>query len=260
MMYLKNQIFLFLSLLFSIKSTANQPHKEIKVCSEAGYAPFEWVNPNGVWDGYEVQILKEFGRRRHYEIKFINMEYDALIPSLIAKKSCDLIASTLYVNVKRGDMVQFSHPILITHSSTMIRTEDKNRYNSFEKINQKSTRVAVQTGTEDDLYARKYLKNTSIIGYSNNIDPIFALLTHKADVFLEDKSYIKLMIKKYPEKLVNNPDVLKNNPDVGVAFGLRKTDQNLIKEINDFIDEIEKEKTLQKMKKDYFEEFKFYGT
>jgi polar amino acid transport system substrate-binding protein len=134
----------------------------------------------------------------------------------------------------------------------MIRIEDKNRFDSFEKINQKSTRVAVQTGTEDDLYARKYLKNTTVVGYSNNIDPIFALITNKADIFLEDKSYIQLMIKKYPKKLMNNPDVLRKNPDVGVAFGLRKQDHLLIQEINSYIDEATRNGTLTKIQKDYF--------
>lgn len=238
---------------FSLTSNSfAQKEKELRVCSEAGYAPFETVDPNGNWDGYEVQVLKKFAAQKHYQIQFLNMEYDALIPSLLAKKSCQLIASTLYVNVKRGEMVEFSHPILITKSSAMMRIADQEKFNSFEKINQKSTRVAVQTGTEDDLYARTYLKNTTIVGYSNNIDPIFALLTKKADIFLEDKSYIRLMIKQYPKKLSDNANVLRNNPNVGVAFGLRKKDRFLIQEINDFIDEMTKNGTLAKLQKEYF--------
>jgi ABC-type amino acid transport substrate-binding protein len=250
---IKKSAYFIFTIIFLIHLNAfSQEEKELRVCSEAGYAPFEVVKPNGDWDGYEVQVLKQFALKQHYHIKFINMEYDALIPSLVAKKSCHLIASTLYVNVTRGEMVTFSHPILITKSSTMIRIEDKNRFDSFEKINQKSTRVAVQTGTEDDLYARKYLKNTTVVGYSNNIDPIFALITNKADIFLEDKSYIQLMIKKYPKKLMNNPDVLRKNPDVGVAFGLRKQDHLLIQEINSYIDEATRNGTLTKIQKDYF--------
>lgn len=251
MHFISRTIFpLFFPFFFLFFSNVNA--KQLNVCSEAGYAPFEWIDSHGDWDGYEVKVLTEFAKQENMQIKFFNMDYDALIPSLLAKKMCHLIASTLYVNVKRGDMVAFSHPILITHSSTMVRATDQEKYNRFEKINTPNTRVAVQTGTEDDLYARTYLKKAVVVGYSNNIDPIFALITKKVDVFLEDQSYIRLMIKKYPQKLTENKDVLEHNPSVGVAFGLRKDDVDLIKKINAFIDKMESNGSLKNWQKHYF--------
>lgn len=229
--------------------------KVLKICSEAGYVPFEMVDQKGRWDGYEVKLLEHFGELKHIKVQFKNMSYDGLIPSLVARKDCDLVASTLAVNLERGNSVQFSDPILITYFSAIVRTADAQKYQTFDAINSKETRMAVQNGTENDSYVKKYAHNVKVLGFSNNIDPVTAVIMNKADIYIEDVNYLKLMKKKYPEKVsLVDPKILVNNPNVAIAFAMRKTDKNLIKEINDYLKEIADNGELKKIQKDYFED------
>jgi polar amino acid transport system substrate-binding protein len=229
--------------------------KSLRVCSTAGYIPFEMRDSAGNWDGYEIKILEKFAHQNHYKLILKHIEYDGLIPSLVARKSCDLIASTLAVNLERGNMIEFSKPILITHFSAIIRLSDKDKFTNFDKINTPTTRMAVQTGTEDDSYVKKFAKNVEVLGYSNNIDPVLSILTNRADVYIEDINYLKLMKKKYYTKLdLLDPKLIPNNPDVAIAFALRKSDTKFIGEINNFLETIEKNGELAQLKKDYFED------
>ena len=110
-------------LTFQTIAGSENKSKKITVCSEAGYVPFEMIDTQGHWDGYETKILEKFVENNNYKLQLKNMAYDGLIPSLVVRKNCDIVASTLAVNVIRGKTVEFSKPILITYFSAIIPPE-----------------------------------------------------------------------------------------------------------------------------------------
>ena len=62
-----------LSMLFAALATQGINAKELKVGTNATYAPFEFVNS---------QTGEIVGKIAGYEIKLVNMDFDGVIPSL----------------------------------------------------------------------------------------------------------------------------------------------------------------------------------
>lgn len=72
-----------LSMLFAALATQGINAKELKVGTNATYAPFEFVNSQtGEIIGFEIDLVKAMGKIAGYEIKLVNMDFDGVIPSL----------------------------------------------------------------------------------------------------------------------------------------------------------------------------------
>lgn len=76
--------------------------KEIKIGTDPTYAPFESKNSSGELVGFDIDIAKELCKRIDTKCTFVESDFDALIPSLKAKKSMPLSPlSPLLKNAKK---------------------------------------------------------------------------------------------------------------------------------------------------------------
>ncbi len=78
--------------------------KEIKIGTDPTYAPFESKNSSGELVGFDIDIAKELCKRIDTKCTFVESDFDALIPSLKAKK-VDAIISSLSITVTNGAIV-----------------------------------------------------------------------------------------------------------------------------------------------------------
>src|SRR3546814_16117907 len=60
--------------------------KEIKIATEAGYAPFEYRNTKGQLEGFDIDIGNEICARLKTKCVWIAQSFDSLIPGLKARK------------------------------------------------------------------------------------------------------------------------------------------------------------------------------
>lgn len=77
-----------------------QKEKILKVCSDAGFLPFEMKTQKGDWIGFDVDMMTEFSKSISVELKMVQIAFDGIIPALLTKK-CDMIAAGLTVTPER---------------------------------------------------------------------------------------------------------------------------------------------------------------
>ena len=119
------------------------------VGTNAEYPPFEYVE-NGEIAGFDAEIIKEAAKRMGIEYKWLNTNFDGLIPTLQTKK-VDIVIAGMSVTPEREKAVNFSIPYLT--SKVAIITNSKNPIKNMNDLSGKS--YGVELGTTKEASARK---------------------------------------------------------------------------------------------------------
>src|SRR3984885_8198563 len=85
--------------------------KELIVGMEMSFPPFEMLDASGQPAGVSVDVARAMGQYLNRPIRFENIPFDGLIPSLKTGK-IDLIISSLTMTEDRQKSIDFSDPYL----------------------------------------------------------------------------------------------------------------------------------------------------
>ena len=109
------------------------------VGTEALYAPYEYYQ-GGELSGIDVDIMLSIGKMLNKNIKFADMNFDVLIPSLVNEKT-DLCIEAMSITEERSSLIDFSIPYDKNESVVIVRTPKnttpgkiKDTINFFSKI------------------------------------------------------------------------------------------------------------------------------
>jgi polar amino acid transport system substrate-binding protein len=226
--------------------------KSLKVCSDAGFLPFEMKTQKGEWIGFDVEMMKEFSKAISVELKMVQISFDGIIPALVSGK-CDMIAAGMTVTPERKVMVTFSDPTFTSGLSIAIKNTEKNKeeYKDFSSLDQKNVKIAVKTGYTSDIYLTKMLKKAQILRFDQDSDLVLAVMQGRANAFVSDSTYVDLMEKGNKNKFIILPTKV-----VAEHFSVagRKDDLELMKSFNSFLKNWKDSGAYNRVKKSYFED------
>ena len=104
---------LALSLMLGLSSAASvfaAVPGSIRIGTDPTYPPFESKNAQGQLVGFDIDLANEICKRIHTQCTYVESDFDALIPSLKAKK-IDAIISSLSITAKRQEEIAFSEKL-----------------------------------------------------------------------------------------------------------------------------------------------------
>ena len=90
------------------------------VGTEALYAPYEFYQ-GGELAGIDVDIMLSIAKMLNKHIKFADMNFDVLIPSLVNEKT-DLCIAAMSITEERSNLIDFSTPYDKNESVVVVRT------------------------------------------------------------------------------------------------------------------------------------------
>ena len=233
--YVKKYFILLLSfyasLLYSESLTDIKKKGLLTVCSQAGFMPFEMKSVNGKWQGFDIELMKDFSKSLDVTLKMIDVEMDGLIPSLIAQK-CEIIASGFTITAEREKVVIFSTPIRDAYLSfATLKKSDNKSIKDYKFFLKGSKKIAVHVGTSSSLYAIKNINKERVLSYKTQADMISAVENGLAEAFLEDDFFVDIVNKK----LKNKFDIYRTNNKTSIALAFRKNDKALKKAFDSFL-------------------------
>lgn len=179
---LLGQLLLITSLL---TLTGNVFAKDVlRVGLSPDYQPLAYKE-QGQLTGIDVAAAEVLGQKLNREIKFVEKDFNTLIPALQAGE-IDIIMSGMSITPERSEKVSFSKPYLSAGQMAIIRFADAGRFAFKGAIFRPGARVAVQKHTTGEDFAANRLKDATIT-HCNSSDEAFALLkSGKVDFFLHD--------------------------------------------------------------------------
>ena len=242
--------------LFAAASLAHASEfKELRIATEAGYPPFEYIAPSGELQGFNIDIGNEICKRLEAKCVWIDQSFDGLIPGLQARKF-DLANSTMTATDARRKVIDFSVPMYVV-ASRLVAHKDKALEPTVESL--KGRRVAVQQGTTMESYARKEWAphGVQVISYPSYTNAFTDLAAGRVDAsFQEAPNAVDGFLQK-PEGAdfaltggtVKDSAIL-NEP---IAIGIRKGNKKLKAAVDQTIQAMLEDGTIQSFSEKYFE-------
>ncbi len=93
-----------------------QPAK-IKVGISADFPPFEYYDENGELYGFDIDLMNYIGERIGFEIEYVDMSFDKLIPAIVSGEVACAI-SAISITEERNNVIDYTFPYLsakVTH-------------------------------------------------------------------------------------------------------------------------------------------------
>jgi len=203
---------------------------ELHVACQTQCPPFSFVDKNGERTGSSVEFCRLMAKEMGVKIKFLDYDWDGLIPALLSGKA-DILAADMTANLQRALKVSFTAPFYYTGSVAVTKADSP--LSSWEQINKKGVKVAVLLGGTGEADAKKLFPNAEIKSYKGGGPMLInALMAGKADVAVNDKTSIMGSLTAYPPnstKFVG--DIMSKQP---LSFAVRHEDETLRQWINLF--------------------------
>ena len=211
--------------------------EQITVASDIAYPPFEFEK-KGEPVGFDIDLMREIGKRAGFTPEFQNVTFDGIIPGL-GNNLYDAGASAFTITEAREKKVDFSDPYFNADQSLMVQSGSPIK--SVDDIGDGT--VGVQLGTTGELKAKEFKQEGKITGEVRTFDTI-------TDAFAAlENGQIEAIINDFPVSAYfaktggGSLEVVQTIPtgeQYGIAF---PTDSDLVEPVNKALEEMKKDGT-----------------
>jgi cyclohexadienyl dehydratase len=200
---------------------------------------------SGKLEGFDMDALETLGPALGVRIEYVKMTFGSMLADLGADKF-DVAMSGMGRTLDRARIATFSKPYMRYGKLMMIRSADKDRFKALADLDRPGIKIAYSKGGLNDRFANTMFKQATPTGFESNALATADLLDGKVDAQVSDSTAAIYMARQDPRLAAMNPDKVFN--PVYVAMLLRRDDQTLLNYINIWIDQIELDGTLAKIR------------
>ena len=219
----------------------------------ASFAPCEFhLMMDGVDTivGFDMDLAKEVAKDMGVELQIQEMEFAALITSLVSGQ-VDVVISGLAETEERRQTIDFSIPYYRDENVPIIRAEDAGKYTSLESLKDKKIGIEMNTVeqpiAEDQLPDAEHviMESWSALQLALKAGQIDALLSYGLTAQIAVARNPELMIAATPEggHLVLDDTVINYK---GSGIGVRKGSDALVEQLNKTITRLQESGELDK--------------
>ncbi len=223
-----------LAILFTGFSCKKKTETVLRIGTNAEYPPFEFKNGDQ-FAGVDMDLAKAIAEKMGVQYEIIDMDFDALIPSLTSKK-IDLAMSAITITDERKQQVDFSLPYYIANQVIIAKNESTVKIEKLEDL--AKYKVGAQNGTTGQIYVqenmvdKKLMDKGNLKKYSTNIEAITDMMNGNIDLVIIDDSAAQGYAKLKPIKTIFK---IETNEEYGVAL---PKDSPYKEKINAALDEL----------------------
>ena len=244
---MKKLVLIFTLLLSTLSFAA----KKLYVGTNAEFKPYEYLEGDKI-TGFDIDFMDAIGKEIGYEVHWVNMGFDGLLPALQMKK-VDAVIAGMSQTPERQKAVDFSMPYMFTKSEHYVIVNENSPIIKKEEL--KDKKVGVQIGTIQEEF-------TIALG---GIPQIYNAWTGALMDLQQDKISAVIIADVSGNAYLENMKGLKkvdividSQPGASIAF--RKGEPDLVKAVNEAILKLRDDGTYLQLLEKYFperaEEFK----
>ncbi|HEY4784197.1 MAG TPA: transporter substrate-binding domain-containing protein [Chthoniobacterales bacterium] len=229
---------------------SNAQQKELVIGMEMSFPPFEMLDTSGQPAGVSVEMAKAMGKYLQRPIRFENIPFDGLIPSLKTGK-VDLVISSMTVTQERSKSIDFSDPYL--EMGLSILANKNSSIQSIADVDKPNITVAVKKATTGHIYAIQHFHNAKILIFSDSPTCATEVAQGKADCMIYDQISIFANWRKYQD---STRAILQPFQTEEWAMGIRKGNDELRTQVNAFLKQFKESGGFNDLGNKYFGENK----
>jgi len=214
---------------------------------------FSMPGSSGDLVGFDIDLLDTLGPALGVKIQYVKMTFGSMLADLAADKF-DVAMSGMGRTLDRARVATFSKAYMRYGKLMTIRSADVGRFRSLADLDRPGIRIAYNRGGLNDRFANTMFKQATPVGFTSNELATADLLARKVDAQVSDSTAAIYMARMDPRLAAMSPDNVFN--PVYVAMLLRRDDLTLLNFVNIWIDQIELDGTLAKIRAKWLGEAK----
>jgi len=229
-------LFIVLSLIFVFFAGKGGKEEKLtlKIGTNAEYPPFEYKE-NGEFKGIDMDLIRMVAEKMGADYEIIDMDFDALIPSLVSKK-IDMAIAAITITDERKKQVDFSIPYYTANQAIIApKINDIVINNEDVKINKSSDLIDGTTGQiyiDENFIKTGKMEKKNLKKYATNIEAITDMLNGNVDVVIIDDGAAQGYSKLKPIKTIF---VIDTGENYGIAF---QKGSPYVSKVNSILNEI----------------------
>jgi polar amino acid transport system substrate-binding protein len=207
---------------------------KIVVGTEATFPPFEGISPKDgkTVVGFDMDVAAAVAKKLGVELEIVDMSFEGLIPSLETEK-IDFAAAGINVTEKRAESVDFSQ-IYYKGGQVLVVKENNGNIKKYDDL--KGKKIGAQLGTTSAEVGEKI--EGANFETLNKVDQL--MLSAKNGIIdgvvVDDVVGVEYVNKMGGLKIVKIPEF--NEGDEGMGVAVAKGNKELLKVINDTLNEL----------------------
>jgi putative amino-acid transport system substrate-binding protein len=238
-------------LLLILTACGNEADEKVLRVGGTGQSFPNAYKEGGKLVGYDVEVIQIIAKRLGYKIEWTVTDFSGLMGQLEAGK-LDTVANAVAVTPKRSKVYQFTDPYAFAGTQVVTR-KDNNQINSLADLKGKTISAVLGSNHVNNFKAYDKNGSVNIRTYETREGAVNDLLMKRVDGYINSRSILAAEIAKkdLPLKFVGDPVKYES-----VAFPFAKTPEKtkLVEQINQEIQKMKKDGTLQKLSNKYFHE------
>jgi ABC-type amino acid transport substrate-binding protein len=212
--------------------------EQITVASDIAYPPFEFEK-KGKPVGFDIDLMREIGKRAGFTPEFQNVTFDGIIPGL-GNNLYDAGAAAFTITKAREKKVDFSDPYFNADQSLMVQSGSPIK--SVDDIGDGI--VGVQLGTTGELKAKELKQQGKITGEVRTFDTITeafsALENGQIDAVINDFPVSAYWAETSGRGSLEVVQTILTGEEYGIAF---PENSDLLEPTNRALEEMKKDGT-----------------
>ena len=140
---------------------------QLVIGTTGDYAPFSFYQGKEL-TGIDIELGRALAKEMQLKVKFVKTTWPTLMEDL-DKEKFDLAISGVTVKEERENQAYFSKTYFRFGKLPISRCKDKKKFDSLNKINQRSTRVIVNPGGTNHQFAKSNLSKATIKVYNASL-------------------------------------------------------------------------------------------
>ncbi|MBQ7089660.1 MAG: transporter substrate-binding domain-containing protein [Clostridia bacterium] len=217
---------------------------ELIMATNAEFPPYEYME-DGEIVGIDAEIAAEIAKKLGKELKIENVDFDSIIIG-VQEGKYDFAMAGLTVTEDRKEQVNFSDTYATGKQVIIVKDDSKITHVDDLFADGADHKIGVQLATTGDLYCTWDIEDEglgTVERYNKGADAVAALLADKVDCVVIDNEPAKVFVDQNKGlKILETEYVVE---DYAIAVG--KDDADLMKDINDALNELIKDGTVQKI-------------
>jgi polar amino acid transport system substrate-binding protein len=196
----------------------------LRVACQTQGAPFSFVDRNGKRTGSSIDLVEMIAKEMGVKVKFLNYDWDGLIPALLSKKA-DMLAADMTPTLKRAMKIAFPDPYMYTGSVVFVKRDSPIKTLKDIKA---GTKMAVLLGSTGETDARKVFPEAKYKTYKGG-GPLLinAVLAGHVEAGVNDGSGVRAQVSNFPPDSVRILEgQLSKSP---LAFAVRYDSPDLLR-------------------------------
>ncbi len=222
---------------------------KLVVGTSADYEPFEYME-DGEFKGFDVELAAAIADKLGLEVQYESVDFDSILPGISSGTKYDVGVASITVTPAREKEVDFTDSYYMDDQAIVTMADDTSitADNYEDVLNDSATKIAVQSGSTAESFAKENFPNAVIVPFKNATDCFAAVQSDQADAVVTNRSMAAQMVAG----AYTNEHVIKQiSTGEEYAIAVSKDNPGLTKKINEALKELTDDGTIDELMTKY---------